>query len=205
MTTDNQEIEVKFYITNLPRVQNRLAEMGALITQPRTHEINLRLDTVNYDLAKAKRVLRLRQDTRTRLTYKGPGALLEGTLQRQEIEVSVSDFSKTLALLEALGFQVALMYEKYRTALDLSEVEVSLDEMPFGNFIEIEGGDPAAIRSISQQLQLNWEARVVDSYTGLFEELRSVLGLTFRDISFTNFTGIVVTPADLNVSPADGD
>jgi len=205
VTTDNQEIEVKFYITNLPRVQNRLAEMGALITQPRTHEINLRLDTVNYDLAKAKRVLRLRQDTRTRLTYKGPGALLEGTLQRQEIEVSVSDFSKTLALLEALGFQVALMYEKYRTALDLSEVEVSLDEMPFGNFIEIEGGDPAAIRSISQQLQLNWEARVVDSYTGLFEELRSVLGLTFRDISFTNFTGIVVTPADLNVSPADGD
>lgn len=204
MTTDNQEIEVKFYITNLPRVQNRLAEMGALITQPRTHEINLRLDTVNYDLAKAKRVLRLRQDTRTRLTYKGPGALLEGTLQRQEIEVSVSDFSKTLALLEALGFQVVLMYEKYRTALDLNGVEISLDEMPFGNFIEIEGGDPAAIRSISQQLQLNWDARVVDSYTGLFEELRSVLGLSFRDLSFTNFAGIVVTPADLNASPADG-
>ena len=204
MTTNNQEIEVKFYITQLPAVQKRLAELGAVVTRPRTHEINLRLDTVNYDLAKEKRVLRLRQDNQIRLTYKGPGALLEGTLLRQEIEVSVSDFSKTLALLEALGFQVALMYEKYRTALDLNGVEISLDEMPFGNFIEIEGGDPAAIRSIAAQLHLNWEARVVDSYTGLFEELRSDLGLTFRDISFANFAGMLVTPADLNVSPADG-
>jgi len=205
MTTNNQEIEVKFYITNLQRVQNRLAELGAVVTQPRTHEINLRLDTLNYDLTKEKRVLRLRQDTRTRLTYKGPGALREGTLQRQEIEVSVSDFSKTLALLEALGFQVALMYEKYRTALEVNGVEISLDEMPFGSFVEIEGQDPQAIHLVTQQLHLNWEARVVDSYTGLFEELRGVLGLTFRDISFTNFAGILVTPADLNVSPADGD
>jgi len=204
MPSNNQEIEVKFYITNLLRVQARLAELGAIVTQPRTHEINLRLDTLNYDLTNEKRVLRLRQDTQIRLTYKGPGALLDGTLQRQEIEVSVSDFSKTLALLEALGFQVALMYEKYRTALDLEGVEVSLDEMPFGSFVEIEGDDPEVIRLVTRQLQLNWEARVVNSYTGLFEELRSALGLTFRDISFTNFAGISVTPADLNVSPADG-
>jgi adenylate cyclase class 2 len=204
MTTHNQEIEVKFYITNLGLIQNRLAELGATVTQPRTHEINLRLDTSNYDLTREKRVLRLRQDTRTRLTYKGPGALLDGTLQRQEIEVSVSDFSKTLALLEALGYQVALMYEKYRTALDLNGIEVSLDEMPFGGFVEIEGDDPAAIHLVTQQLQLNWDARVVNSYTGLFEELRSALGLPFRDISFTNFAGILVAPADLKVTPADG-
>ncbi|OGO29406.1 MAG: hypothetical protein A2W33_05285 [Chloroflexi bacterium RBG_16_52_11] len=204
MSSNNQEIEVKFYVTDLQRVQARLAELAALVTQPRTHEANLRFDTQTSDLAKEKRVLRLRQDIQTRLTYKGPGVMLDGTLQRQEIEVRVSDFSATLALLEALGYQVVLMYEKYRTALDLEGVEVSLDEMPFGSFIEIEGEDPQAIRRAAQKLQLNWEARVVDSYTGLFEKLRAVLGFTFRDLSFTNFAGVSVTPADLNVSPADG-
>jgi adenylate cyclase class 2 len=204
MASNNQEIEVKFYITNLQRVQARLAELGAKVTQPRTHEANLRFDTPTSELAKEKRVLRLRQDSQTRLTYKGPGAMLGGTLQRQEIEVRVSDFAATLALLEALGYQVVLMYEKYRTALDLEGAEVSLDEMPFGSFIEIEGEDPETIRLVAQKLQLNWETRVVDSYTGIFEKLRVVLGFTFRDLSFTNFAGVSVTPADLNVSPADG-
>jgi len=40
---------------------------------------------------------------------------------------------------EALGYAVYMMYEKYRTTFRLDNLEVVLDELPYGNFVEIEG------------------------------------------------------------------
>jgi adenylate cyclase, class 2 len=195
MTQNNQEIEVKFYISRLPEIQARLQGLGADPVQPRTHEVNLRFDTASGDLMRQMQVLRLRQDSQVRITFKGPGQLLEGTRLRQEIEFTVSDFESARLLLEALGYQVVLIYEKFRTTFDLGEVHVTLDEMPYGNFVEIEGPDPESIRQIAKTLGLDWEARILDSYTILFERLREVLGFTFRDLSFANFAGIHVTPS----------
>ncbi len=203
MGQNYQEIEVKFYIADLPAVAARLSALPARLLQPRTHEINLRFDTPTGELLREMRVLRLRQDTQAHLTYKGPGQIVEGTRLRQEIELVVSDFAAARALLEALGYQVVMMYEKYRAAYAYQEAEISLDEMPYGNFVEIEAADPAHIRSVANRLGLTWEARVLDSYTALFESLRRRRGYTFRDLSFENFAGLVVTAADLEIRPAD--
>ena len=35
------------------------------------------------------------------------------------------------------------MYEKYREAFDLNDLEIVLDEMPYGNFVELEGNEQA--------------------------------------------------------------
>ena len=51
----------------------------------------------------------------------------------------VSSFDNAKALLEALGYRVSVMYEKYRTTYDWGGCEVTLDEMPYGDFAEIEG------------------------------------------------------------------
>jgi len=32
-----------------------------------------------------------------------------------------------------------MMYEKYRTTFTIGSLEVVLDELPYGNFVEIEG------------------------------------------------------------------
>ena len=204
MAQNNQEIEVKFYIANLPALQERLHGLHARLVHPRTHEINLRFDTPAGDLLRQLRVLRLRQDSQARLTFKGPAQTLEGTRARQEIEFSVSDFSAAQAFLEALGYQVVMMYEKYRATYELDGMEILLDEMPYGSFVEIEGPDPTGIRALAQVLQLDWEAAAPDSYTALFEKLRMHLGFTFRDLSFANFAGLDVTAADLGLRSADG-
>ena len=203
MAQNNQEIEVKFYISDLPAVQKRLEDMGGRLVHMRTHEINLRFDTPNGDLLRKLQVLRLRQDSQVRMTFKGPAQKLEGTQARPEIEFSVGDFSSAQAFLEALGYQVVLMYEKYRTTYEMGGMEILLDEMPYGCFIEIEGPDPAGIRRFSQALQLDWEAAAADSYTSLFAKLRTQLGLTFRDLSFANFAALDVTAADLGLRAAD--
>jgi adenylate cyclase class 2 len=203
MATIDQELEVKFYITDLKVMQSRLQSLGVEKSQSRTHEINLRFDKPDSELTRSYQVLRLRQDTSARLTYKGPGQTQSGVHIRQEIEFIASDFNAAKAFLEALGFQVQMMYEKYRSVYELEGVHITLDEMPFGSFVELEGPDPKQIYTANQRLGLNWEARILESYISLFESLRTVLKFSFRDLSFDNFKHLPVTPKDLNVLPAD--
>jgi adenylate cyclase class 2 len=150
-------------------------------------------------------LLRLRKDTRARVTYKGEGSDRGEARLRKELEFTVSDFDTARALFEALGYQVYTMYEKYRTTYKVGKVEAVLDEMPTGDFLEIEGPDGESIRAAADQLGLNWEARILDSYTMLFEQLRSRMGFTFNDLSFSNFTGLQVSPELMGVMPADQD
>jgi adenylate cyclase class 2 len=200
--SSDQELEVKFYLSRRPEMEARLASLGQL-SVPRVHELNLRLDTVDHELLSTGRLLRLRQDMRARLTYKGLGSEEGGARLRQELEVTVSDFDTALHLLEALGYRVQLMYEKYRTTYRVGQVEVALDEMPTGNFLEIEGPQAESIRAAADQLGLDWNARILDSYTVLFERTRQNLGFAFRDLSFENFRGITVTPQVMGVRAGD--
>lgn len=199
----NQELEVKFYVQDLALIEQRLISLGAVLVQPRTFEINLRFDTLDLALTRNLRVLRLRQDTAARMTFKGPAYGSEGVRVRQEIEFVVDDFEAARDLLEALGYQVSMCYEKYRTVYDLGEVHITLDEMPYGNFVEIEGPDPESIFAVNSDIGLIWEARAFESYVVIFERLKEELGLEFRDLSFENFAGLEISPDQMKLPFAD--
>lgn len=203
MVQDQQELEIKLYLADLPAFKSKLESINASLVEPRLHEVNLRFDLPEGELTKNLQVLRLRQDTRARMTYKGPGETIDGVYARREIEFSVSDFQSAQTLLEALGYRVSLMYEKFRTMYTLEGLQITLDEMPYGNFTEIEGADTSAIHRVAGELDLSWEARILESYTSLFDLLKEKRGLTFRDLSFTNFSDLHISPADLGVIPAD--
>ncbi len=203
MSSKNRELEVKFHVLDLSKLESRLRDWEAMMVQPRTHEINLRFDTPQGDLARGERVLRLRQDTAARVTYKGPSLSQEGVRLREEHEFVASDYQAVRNLFEALGYQVSMMYEKYRTTYDVHAVHVTLDEMPYGDFLEVEGPDPASIRSVSDRLNLDWEARVLESYTLIFERMQTARALSFRDLSFENFSSLQVSLSILGIRPAD--
>jgi len=153
----DQEIEVKFYLHDIAAFRQRLLAAGAVLTQPRVKETNLRFDTPQRDLSQKAQVLRLRQDQAAHLTFKGPGMIEGGVLARQEIEFEVSDFAAARRFLEALGYRVYTTYEKERENYTLAGVQISLDEMPFGTFTELEGPNPEAIRQLAGSLGLAWE------------------------------------------------
>ena len=200
----DQEIEVKYYLQDLAAFRQRLLSAGAFLTQPRVKEINLRFDTPQRDLSQKAQVLRLRQDEAAHLTFKGPGALEGGVLSRQEIEFEVSDFAAARRFLEALGYRVFTTYEKIRENFTLAGVQVSLDEMPFGNFTELEGPNPEAIRKLAESLGLAWERRIAMSYLELFARLKTRLALPFDDLTFEAFRDLTIRPEDLGAQPADG-
>lgn len=203
MNIGDQEIEVKFYLSKPERFPARLKAAGAVLVQERQFESNLRFDTPDGQLTREARVLRLRQDNRARMTYKGPSAAGQPVSQRQEIEFEVSDFAAARRLLEALGYHVSVMYEKWRTTYRLGELEIVYDELPFGHFTEIEGPDSDSIQRAASSLGLDWEARVTASYLALFERMKISRGVQGNELSFAAIQELAATCEDLGVKPAD--
>jgi len=167
----------------------RLKTLAASLKHSRTHELNLRFDTPQGHLAAALQVLRLRQDDKCRMTFKGRADPASAVSARDEIEFKVSDLHSARQLLEALGYQVFMTYEKYRTVYQLGTLEVSLDELPCGHFCEIEGPLEAEIRAAASQLGLVWSARSSLSYLGIFNALRQEFGFSMQDLTFAAFQG----------------
>jgi adenylate cyclase, class 2 len=199
---DDRETEAKFYIRDLKQLVAYLGNLGADLVQERTYEINLRFDNSHKDLQRAHQVLRVRRDKTAHLTYKGPGQQIDGIVTRQEIEVGVDDFETAKRLVEALGFQVIFIYEKYRSVYALADALIMVDELPYGNFIEIES-DLTGVPRLAGQLALKWENAITSSYHALFEQARIGLGLTFRDLTFASFADLAVSPENLGIRPAD--
>jgi len=203
MGGNKQEQEAKFWLRDPRRLEERLKALGAQLTQPRTYELNLRFDTPERRLSSSFQVLRLRQDRKIRLTYKGAADPLSAVSSRAEIEVEVSDLQTAREILEALGYQVIVSYEKYRAAYQLGEVEVSLDEMPFGNFCEIEGPSTESIQAVALQLGLDWEARSKLSYLAIFEALKKAQSLDMKDLTFLAFEGKIFSLENVRLAIAD--
>jgi adenylate cyclase class 2 len=185
------ETEVKIYYPDLDEIKQHLENTGAQQVRERVHEWNMRYDKKAGNFASQGYVLRLRRDNRTRLTYKGPSSIEKGIMEREELEVETGDYDTMRQILLKLGFVEHMIYEKYRTTYELNQTEIVLDEMPFGNFIEIEG-DSEHIEKVLEQLNLRDAKRIEHSYASLFDFVRHHLDLTFRDLTFENFKDIDV-------------
>jgi adenylate cyclase class 2 len=202
MTNNHLEVEVKFLLSDLVAMQERLRSSGATLHHPRTYERNIRFDDVSQGLKNQGKLLRLRQDSAARLTFKGRSSQMADSEARvmEELEVEVEDFDIMARILGRIGFEGVQTYEKYRETYRLSSVEIVLDEMPFGDFIELEG-DEAAIREAAEELSLNWDHRILENYLVLMDKLRDRHNLSFNDLTFANFDGLNLSVADLFIAP----
>lgn len=190
---EHVEIELKFYISDLDALKDRLARVGAACVGQRIFEHNLRYDTRKDQLLKNSRLLRLRKDRHATLTLKSPPPVPDPRFKiHREREVQVSDFDTMDAILNALGYFRKQVYQKWRETWQLKEALLCVDTLPFGTFLEIEG--PAdTIVTICDDLDLDWKRRILSSYLTLFAALREEEGWTFSDVTFDNFTSVDIS------------
>jgi adenylate cyclase class 2 len=191
---DSLELEAKFWLPSLHILRKRAIAQNASLVSPRHLERNLRFDTAEGKLANRGAVLRLRQAERLTLTFKQPGEIFE---IRQEWEIEIDDLTIARKLLEALGYVVIHVYEKYREVFRLDHCQLMLDEVPYGCFAEIEGPDLESIQTISEVLQLNWKARIRHTYLEMFEILIAAMEPKPANATFSEFTKL--PPIDLAV------
>jgi adenylate cyclase class 2 len=194
----NLEVEVKFFVPDLGAFRERLLAAGAELLKPRVFEKNVAFDTADSRLYQELKLLRLRQDTAVTLTYKGtPKNLPQSEAKvREELEVKVSDFDTLAEIFARLGFAPAVVYEKYRETFTWQDVEIVLDELPYGNFVEFEG-EEAGLKTAVAHLNLNWQNRIISNYLGLMAQLKAHHNLPFNDLTFANFANQNISIADV--------
>ncbi|TWI71773.1 adenylate cyclase class 2 [Desulfobotulus alkaliphilus] len=181
------EIEVKFYISEPLEFRNRILSKNA-ISEGRILEKNILLDTPDLQLRKNGVLLRLRQTDKCTLTVKSiPRSGQDGEFKvLEETETGIEDFDAAEKAFATLGFIHKTAYEKFRETFQLKGVEICLDELPFGYFVELEG-EKAAIREVADILGLQWDQRITLSYRSLFERLAQHHGYGFSDMTFAAF------------------
>lgn len=192
------EVEVKFLVRDLTAVRRRLLDLGATVTKERVFERNLRFDTSGQSLRSQDKLLRLRQDTAVTVTFKGMTDAQAGSEARvrEELEFEADDFDIVALVFRRLGFQPVQTYEKYRETFALDDVEVVLDEMPYGDFVELEG-EEADLKTAVVDLGLNWQQRILANYLALMADLKAHHDLPFDDLTFANFENLSASVADL--------
>ena len=104
---------------------------------------------VNYqhrggDMDERGATLRLRKiGDFTVLTYKERIKSDDGAKRKIEYETTVADVDAMEMIIQHLGYHLTAVYEKRRKYWKYGDVEVVLDELPFGLFMEIEGTSEA--------------------------------------------------------------
>ena len=183
------EIEVKFHIGDVGSLRRAIEALGAE-DRGEVFETNIRYEDAGNTLVQNRSLLRLRQDNAAVLTYKSDAEDADPQYKvRRELEVTVSDFDAMHQILNALGFHREQVYEKRRRTYKLGDAVLCLDAMPFGDFLEIEGEKPD-IRRIAEQLNLDWDRRILTNYLRIFDAIRRDLGLDFTDVTFDNFRSV---------------
>ena len=145
------EIEKKYRLSPSQKraVTQRLSEIGAKLKGTEFEENIL---YTGEALEPARSVLRLRRiGKRAILTYKERFPGRSSVKQQREDETEIADAEALDAILQALGFEPSIVYEKRRTTWRLRGAEVVVDELPFGHFMEIEATE-ARIASVEREL-----------------------------------------------------
>ena len=196
--TTNLEVEVKFLVADLAAMRQRIEAAGGVLHRGRVYERNIRYDNAWQGLMRQDKLLRLRQDSRNVITFKGPAQNVDVAQVkiREELEIEVNDFDTAAAILQRLGFEPVQVYEKYRETFQLGPVEVVLDELPFGNFMELEG-EEGEIVAAAARLGLDWEQRILANYLYLLSLVNTHYSLAIADLTFANFAGLNISMPDV--------
>jgi Adenylate cyclase, class 2 (thermophilic) len=162
------ETETKFPIDSWQAWENALDREGALLLKARHFERNTLFDDDAGSLMSRGTTLRLRAvPDGGYLTVKGAPRHHGPIKEREEIESWVGDPKACEQIILKLGFSPKFQYEKYRAIYRLDDVTITLDEVPIGLYLEIEGSSES-IAAAASRLGLDLHTATPLSYVRLY-------------------------------------
>lgn len=153
------EIEAKFLDIDLEETRRKLIELGGVCEQPMRLMRRVTIDNEFMHTGKDS-FLRVRDEGhRATMTYKRFDS--QSVDSTKEIEVEVSDYEATVAILEQAGLDSRSTQESRRENWQLGDVEIMLDEWPWIKpYIEIEGESEAELCDTAEKLGFDWDDAV---------------------------------------------
>jgi adenylate cyclase class 2 len=186
------ETEIKFKVSDLSGLAERLKSAGFELHTPRAFESNVLYDTPDRKMRSRTEILRIRNyNGRWTVTHKRPPDSQPGVdthKHRIETESDVADGRAFEEIFLALGLVAAFRYEKWRTEWHDGGGHCVVDETPIGNYAELEG-TPEWIDRVAAQLGINRADYITLSYGRLFELWCIEHGVQAKDLTFEAIAG----------------
>ena len=201
--SNNLETEIKFLLRNPMKIEDQLINSDGKLIQPKTYEINYRLDSQDLRMRSENKVLRLRKDSTSRLTFKESGTYQDGICIREELEIPIGDIQTAIKIFEAIGFHIEQIYEKYRTIYRLNNISLMIDELPIGDFVELEGNNPDQIKKVAKYLGLFWDRHIPMGYLQIHNELNKLDNTQNKNMLFKGKFSSLHDLEKLDILPAD--
>ena len=170
------EREIKLEFPSVEAARVAVGALGLPALRARRLQDDALYDTTEGALRARGCALRLRRDgDQAIVTFKGP--VEPGLMKvRLEFETGATDYDATRRILEALGYEVAFRYQKYREEFGDASCVVAVDESPIGTFVELEG-DGDRIAALATQLGFGPAQYLTSSYYRLHQERGAARGL----------------------------
>jgi adenylate cyclase class 2 len=172
------EIEARFLHASFEALREKLRAAGAEPQYPMRSMRRVLMDYPDHRLNRGEHawsLVRIRDEgVRTLLTYKQISRAADR--ETHEIEVEVSSYEQTIALLEHIGLVATTEQHTHREVWHLEQCEVSLDEWPWlPPMVEIEGPDEQSVRSMSSLLGFDWQDKIpgnaLDAYLKVYPDI----------------------------------
>lgn len=179
-----QEIEIKFKVSNLNNIKNKLLSKGCIFSEELNQKDTVFVPNINdTSNGKDKIFIRIRSvNKKVELNLKKQSSKL---MQSKEIEFETSDFNKVYDFLDTIGFDEWVTVEKKRVTTKYKDYNICIDDVKrLGSFIEIEvltkeenktKHYEQEILNIAKELGIDIENRINNFYDTMINELNEKL------------------------------
>jgi adenylate cyclase class 2 len=177
------EQEVKLPFEHAEAARQAIIQAGGRLVVSRRLIDDRLFDHPDSRLQRAGMTLRTRRDVpHSLMTLKGP-ARPGPVKSREEFETTIGDVDVFETALRAMGFVQTFRAQKFREEYALDDAHLTIDEVPFGVFVEIESS-PAEIERVARAIGKTTADYRLESYPALWRAWCASAGLSSRDMLF---------------------
>lgn len=166
------EIEVKFAHIDIDVIRRALKNAaGAVCEQPMRLMKRALIEEPHHQAEHA--FIRIRDEgDKITLTFKRRADEAASTIDSvKELEVTVSDFDKTVQIFAEAGWKYKTFQESKRETWKLDDAEIVIDEWPWLDpYIEIEAESEKVVRETAAKLHLDWGDVLIGHIDALYEQ-----------------------------------
>jgi len=166
------EFEAKFYPVNKTRYRQKLKSVGAKLITPERLMRRTIYDYHDHPQLKCH-YLRVRDEgDSVRLSAKTHASQGGSMADQKEVDVVVSDYAKTLEILDLAGFSPTHYTETCRETWHYDRAEITIDTLPdLDPYSEIEGQSEAHVKEVAEKLGFDWSKKMISASPELYAEV----------------------------------
>ncbi len=186
------EFEAKFYPVNKEDLRKKLRSIGAKLGIPERRMFRVIADRrANPYLPKHSNIRIRDEGDLIRLSLKVAADEKGRMSDQKEIDVIVSDFDKTMKILEASGIKFNRKQESLREEWNYKGVQITIDTWPgLEAFSEIEANSESSVNKIAVKLGFDWDKRIITPAAKVYAKVYRIsideVLEKISDISFDN-------------------